>query len=205
MNNWLKYIPIMALILACTHDHKVDIRPHVFVKPSQLGKNSILAIQVIDTRPQGAIYKSQSGLKGKKRSFQTINIYPGSSVKDAVYDKVEEGFQKMGFRITRQSTKANKKIRVDLAKLQLNYKSENLSLKLPTIFAQLTVLLKVTAKNQKYFFKNKYTTIKNKSQKALSGKFMNEQFINDGLSFTLKKMFEDPKLIQFLTQEKFNP
>ncbi len=205
MDKWLKYIPILVLILACTQDHKIEIRPHAFVQASNLGKDSFLAIQVIDTRPQQAIYKSQPDLKEKPKSLQNESIYPSSSIKDAVHDKVAEGFQKMGFLITRQNSKTQKKIRVDLARLKLNYKRENLGLKLPTIFAELSVLLKVTAKRQGKYFKNKYITIKNKSQKALSGKFMKEQFINDGLSFTLKKMFEDPKLIQFLTQEKFNP
>ena len=84
-------IGIYVLIsgLGCTHDHKVNLKPEIFVRVSDIGKGERLVIRVKDVRSQKAISKKQSDLKvTSDRAIDTVNIYASSDVRDTVLEKV---------------------------------------------------------------------------------------------------------------------
>ena len=89
---------VSLLGFGCTHDHKIDLNPKIFVRVSNIGKGERLVVRVKDTRSQRAISKKESNLKvTSDRAIDTVNIYASSSVRNTVLDKIMEGFQRMGF------------------------------------------------------------------------------------------------------------
>jgi len=192
-------ISIPLLGLGCTHDHKIDLHPELFVHTSNLGEGQRLLVRVKDTRSQKAISKKESGFQVESgRALNTVNIYASSDVMDTVSDKIMEGFQRLGFHPVRHGNRPGRKIIVELFRLQLNYQIGEAGLKVPEIHAQMETVLRVRATRGSQSFKNIYRSRMIKSHRMLTGKFTNERLVNNSLSMALQKMFEDPKLLQFL-------
>ncbi len=191
------FIPLLAL--GCIHDHKIDLNPEIFVPVSNIGNGEQLAVLVRDIRSQKAISKKESNLKlSSDRAVNTVNIYASFSVRDTVLDKVNEGFQRMGFHTVKPGRPVNRKLRVEIYRLQLNYKSGNLGAIIPEVHAQMETILRVRAAYGNQMFKNIYSSKLFKSHRMGTGKFKNERLVNNSLSLAIQKMFDDPNLIQFL-------
>jgi uncharacterized lipoprotein YajG len=185
--------------LGCTHDHKIDLHPEIFVRVSNIGKGEQLTVRVRDIRSQKAISKKVSNLKlSSDRAVNTVNIYASSSVRDTILDKITEGFQRMGFHTVKPGRPTNRKLEVEIYRLQLNYKSGNLGAKIPEVHAQMETILRVRAAYGNQMFKNIYSSRLIKSHRMFTGKFKNERLVNNSLSLAIQKMFVDPNLIQFL-------
>ena len=78
-------VGILTLLsgFGCTHDHKVDLKPEIFVRVSNIGKGERLVVRVRDARSQKAISKKQSNFKvTPDRAIDTVNIYASSDVRD---------------------------------------------------------------------------------------------------------------------------
>ncbi len=197
---WLRitiFIPLLAL--GCTHDHKIDLHPEIFVRVSNIGKGEQLTVRVRDIRSQKAISKKVSNLKlSSDRAVNTVNIYASSSVRDTILDKITEGFQRMGFHTVKPGRLTNRKLEVEIYRLQLNYKSGNLGVKIPEVHAQMETILRVRAAYGNQMFKNIYSSRLIKSHRMFTGKFKNERLVNNSLSMAIQKMLNDPDLIQFL-------
>jgi len=190
-------------VFGCTHDHKIDLNPEVFVRVSNIGNGERLVIRVNDTRSQKAISKKQSDLKiTSGRSIDTVNIYASSDVRDTVLEKVMAGFERMGFHPSKHGNPTHRMITVEISKLQLNYRREQAGLELPKINAQMETILRVRASHGKQTFKNIYNARMTKSHRMFTGKFKNERLINKSLSMAIQKIFDDPKLLQFLLPGK---
>jgi len=197
---WLRFtifIPLLAL--GCTHDHKIDLHPEIFVRVSNIGKGEQLTVRVRDIRSQKAISKKVSNLKlSSDRAINTVNIYASSSVRDTILDKITEGFQRMGFHTVKPGRLTNRKLEVEIYRLQLNYKSGNLGVKIPEVNAQMETILRIRAAYGNQMFKNIYSSRLIKSHRMFTGKFKNERLVNNSLSMAIQKMLDDPDLIQFL-------
>ena len=194
-------IGILSLLsgLGCTHDHKVDLKPEIFVRVSNIGKGEKLVVQVKDTRSQKAISKKQSDFKvTSDRAIDTVNIYASSDVRDTVLEKIMGGFERMGFHSSKHGNPSNSLITVEISKLQLKYQRGQAGLNIPKVHAQMETILRVQASRGKQSFKNTYSTRLTKSHRMLTGKFKNERLINNSLSMAIQKIFDDPELIQFL-------
>ncbi|MCH7499406.1 MAG: hypothetical protein IH886_05270 [Nitrospinae bacterium] len=113
-------------------------------------------------------------------------------------DKITEGFQRMGFHMVKPGRLTNRKLEVEIYRLQLNYKSGNLGVKIPEVHAQMETILRVRAAYGNQMFKNIYSSRLIKSHRMFTGKFKNERLVNNSLSLAIQKMFDDPDLIQFL-------
>ncbi len=208
---WKKYQLLGCLILGtlspltsigCTHDHKIDLHPEIFVRPSSIGAGKTLVIQVRDTRSQNAISKKETGPRlNKGQALNTVNIYASSSVRDTVQDKIMEGFQRMGFRPVKYNRSSSPTLWVDIFRLRLKYQSGNIGVKIPEVHAQMETILRVRAVHGSRSFKNVYQSRMIKSHRIFTGKFKNERLVNNSLSLALQHMFEDPKLVQFLAQK----
>ena len=197
---WLRitiFIPLLAL--GCTHDHKIDLHPEIFVRVSNIGKGEQLTVRVRDIRSQKAISKKVSNLKlSSDRAVNTVNSYASSSARDTILDKITEGFQRMGFHMVKPGRLTNRKLEVEIYRLQLNYKSGNLGVKIPEVNAQNGTILRVRAAYGKQMFKDIYSSRLFKSHSMFTGKFKNERLVNNCLSLAIQKMLDDPDLIQFL-------
>jgi uncharacterized lipoprotein YajG len=187
----------------CTHDHKIDLNPEIFVRASNIGKGEKLVVRVNDTRSQKAISKKKSDLKvSSDRAINTVNIYASSSVRDTVLDKVMGGFGRMGFHPSKHGNNSSRMITVEVSKLQLNYQSGEVGIKIPEVHAQMETILRVQASHGDQSFKKTYSTRMTKSHRMLTGKFKNERLVNNSLSMAIQKMFDDPKLLEFLLSHK---
>ena len=197
---WMRiaiFIPLLTL--GCTHDHKIDIHPEIFVRVSIIGKGERLAVQVRDIRAQKAISKKVSNLKlSSDHAVNTVNIYASSSVRDTILDKITEGFERMGFHTVKSGRPTNRKLEVEIYRIKLNYESGNLGAKIPEVHAQMETILRVRATYGNQKFKNIYKSQLSKSHRMFTGKFKNERLVNNSLSLAIQKIFDDPDLIQFL-------
>ena len=188
----------------CSHDHKVDLNPELFVRVSNIGKGERLVIRVNDIRSQKAISKKKSDLTvtSSNRPINTVNIYASSDVSDTVSEKIMEGFERMGFHPTNHGNPSSPTLTVEIKKLQMNYQQMKMGIKIPEIHAVMETLLRVHARRGGRSFKNVYSTRMTKSNRMLTGKFKNERLINNSLSMAIQKMFDDPALLQFLVADK---
>jgi hypothetical protein len=109
-----------------------------------------------------------------------------------------EGYQRMGFHVSKHGTPSNTKVTVEISKLLLNYQRGRVGLKIPEVHAQMETVLKVKANRKKQIFEKIYSSRLTKSNRVLTGKFKNERLINNSLSMAIQKMFDDPQLLQFL-------
>lgn len=183
----------------CSHDHKINLNPEVFVRVSNIGKSERLVVRVNDIRPQKAISKKKSDLKvTSDRSINTVTIYASSNVSDTVSEKIMEGFERMGFHPSKHGGNSSRTIIVEITKLHLNYQQGKIGIKIPEIHAVMETTLRVRARRGAQSFKNIYSTRMTRSNRILTGKFKNERLINNGLSIAIQKMFDDPELLQFL-------
>ena len=194
---------VSLLGFGCTHDHKIDLNPEIFVRVSNIGKGDRLVVRVKDTRSQRAISKKESNLKvTSDRAIDTVNIYASSSVRNTVLDKIMEGFQRMGFHPSKHGNNSSRVITVEISKLQLNYQEGKAGLKIPEVHARMETILKVQAIHGDQSFKSIYSTRMTKSHRILTGKFKNERLVNNSLSMAIQKMFDDPELLRFLLPSK---
>ena len=198
--NWITLgIFVSLAALGCAHDHKVDLNPEVFVRVSNIGKGERLIIHVRDTRSQKAISKKQSGLKVTSgQAINTVSIYASSSIRDTVINKIMEGFERMGFHPSRHGKNSDRRVTVQISKLQMNYQRRSSGIKIPEIHAQMETILQVRADYENRAFNKTYRTRMTKSHRMLTGKFKNERLINSSLSMAIQKMFDDPELLKFL-------
>ena len=188
------------LTFGCAHDHKVNLNPEIFVRVSDRGNGERIIIRVLDTRAQKAISKKESDLKvTSEHSINTVNIYAASSVRDTVSEKIMEGFARMGFHPSKHGNSSDRKLSVEISKLQLNYQRGTDGLKIPKVNAQMETLLRVDARHNNQSFKKTYQSRMTKSHRILTGKFKNERLINNSLSMAMQYMFDDPELLQFLS------
>jgi uncharacterized lipoprotein YajG len=187
----------------CTHDHKVDLKPEIFVRVSNIGKGEKLVVRVKDVRSQKAISKKQSGFKiTSDRAIDTVNIYASSDVRDTVLEKVMGGFERMGFHSSKYGKRSNRMITVEISKLHLNYQRGQAGLKISEVHAQMETILRVQASYENRSLKKIYSSRMTKSHRMLTGKFKNERLINNSLSMAIQKMFDDSELLQFLLPTK---
>jgi len=194
---------VSLLGFGCTHDHKINLNPEIFVRVSNIGNGEKLVVRVKDTRSQKAISKKESNLKvTSDRAVNTVNIYASSSVRDTVLDKVMTGFARMGFHPSKHGDNSSQTITVEISKLQLKYQGGKVGIKIPEVHAQMETILRVQASHGNQSFKNIYSTRMTKSHRMFTGKFKNERMVNNSLSMAIQKMFDDPGLLQFLLPGK---
>jgi len=193
---------VSFLGFGCTHDHKIDLKPEVYVRVSNIGKGEKLVVRVKDTRSQKAISKKETNLEVVSDSaIDTVNIYASTSVRDTVSDKIMAGFERMGFHPSKHGSNSSRMITVEISKLQMNYQRGSMGIKIPEIHAQMETILRVQASHGDQSFKNTYSIRMTKSHRMLTGKFKNERLINNSLSMAIQKMFDDPELLRFLLRD----
>lgn len=183
---------------ACANtQHKISIEPELYIKPVNLGKGNKVNLKVVDGRSQFAVFNRDTAPKlGFGGSLNTVTIVPRAGITDPIFAEVSDGLRQLGFRPAR-GVKLARSLVVNVVQLKMKYQHHVSEAK---VHVRLKTAIRVVAKNGKKKYKNIYKSNMEKSSRILLGKFKNEQFVNNGLSLTLQKMFEDKKLWFFLSQ-----
>jgi len=195
----LAFILMMASgFAACANtQHTIFIEPELYIKPVNLGKGNKVNLKVVDGRPQFAVFNRKTAPKlGFGGSLNTVTIVPDSNISDPIYSEVHDGLRQLGFRPAR-GVKLERSLVINVVQLKMNYRHHVSEAR---VHARLKTAIRIIAKNGKKKYKNIYKSNMEKSSRILVGKFKNEQFVNNGLSLALQKMFEDKKLWFFLSQ-----
>lgn len=192
---------LLALAAACVNDHRVRIHPELYIRPGDVGGGTLVKVEVSDRRPRNAIFEKKTGpeipLGGG--AFNKISIYPGTPVDDPIEAEIKKALVNLGFNPVRGNRKFQRLLQVEVLRLQMLTRIEDPQLKIPEKDVRLRIAFGVTAQSPDQTFKRLYQTHLDKSQNLLTGEFKNEQFINNGISLTLQKIFEDQALLRFLS------
>lgn len=191
-----------AVLAACTQEHRVRIDPELYVRSQNFGQGQRIGLKVTDRRKQNAIYNEEMGPKtAVVGALNKVNIYPKGTVDDPIEEQVKEALTTLGYVPVDEKQKADRTMEVQILQLRMLYSYEDPKIKIPEKKVRLHAALGVVAQKGERKFKKLYKTHLDKSQNLLTGEVKNEQFINDGLSMTLQKIFEDRALLLFLSPE----
>ncbi len=190
----------LGILAACTHDHRVNIDPELYVRTQNFGQGERVGLKVIDRRQKSAIYEKEAGpTAALVGSLNKVNIYPRGAVDDPIEDQVKKALTTLGFVPVNEKQPADRKMEIQVLHLRMIYNFEDPKLKIPEKKVRLKAALGVVARKGEEKYKKLYQTQLDKSQNLLTGEFKNEQFINNGISMTLQKIFEDQALLLFLS------
>lgn len=191
-----------ALLQACTQEHRVRIDPELYVRPQPMGQGQRVSLKVSDRRKKSAIYNEEMGPKAAVvGSLNKVNVYPKGAVDDPVEDQIKKALTTLGFVPVNEKQNADTRMEVQILQLRMLYSYEDPKIKIPEKKVRLKAALGVIAQKGDQKFKKLYQTQLDKSQNLVTGEVKNEQFINNGLSVTLQKIFEDPAFLIFLSPE----
>lgn len=201
-------LPVLLFILlvlasGCATDHRVDIDPELYLRESNMGQGTRVSVKVIDKRARRAIFEKDSGLKTPLVGpLGKVNIYPKGSVDDPIENQIRNGLRRLGFVPVDSNHEADRRLEVHILHLRMLTNFEDPKIKIPKKKVRLRTALGVLANKPDKKYKKLYQTYQDKSQNLLTGEFKNQQFINNGISLTLQKMFEDPAFRLFLSPEE---
>lgn len=194
---------LIVLFSACATDHRVRVEPELYLRQNDLGKGTRVSVRVVDKRARRAIFEKDSGLDTPiVGPLGKVNIYPKGAVDDPIEDQVKKGLTTLGFQPVESSQSASRRLEIHILHLRMLTSFDEPKLKIPKKNVRLRVALGVRGEKPGKKFKKLYQTYQDKSQNLLTGEFKNEQFINNAISLTLQKMFEDPILRVFLSPDE---
>ena len=183
---------IIILLIGCVQRHYIDINPYVPVTPHNFKQPKPIGLKVTNNRPSNNIAQGF----GPDFFFFTpkFTVRAESGLTDIIREKISEGLFRMGFDPKRLEKVPNKTFRVEIVRLKSKYEE-----KLPGFNMRVQAALRAHCVNRNKILTKTYSYEK-KLNSAPASTFPNENFINSTLSETLKKMFEDQKLISCLAQ-----
>ncbi|GJL79857.1 MAG: hypothetical protein NPINA01_28460 [Nitrospinaceae bacterium] len=169
--------------------HSVTINPALPVSRSDIGRNIVLNVKVIDSRPSNLI----SNWKGKL-NFRSFRIAPDEDLTAVLQNKIENGLQNLGFVPKRNPVKQTPALTVEILRLKSVYhkKSPNLGLKVESV-------LRARCQNINQTYKMDYKERLTRNP-IIPTSFPNETLVNASLSGSLKKMFSDKQLLHCLAR-----
>ncbi len=205
-SQWLQltiFLLLAGLVSACATDHRVRIDPELYLRQSDIGKGLRVSVNVIDKRTRRAIFEKDAGLNTPLIGpLGKVNIFPKGSVDDPIEIQVRKGLRALGFKPVDINQQADRRLEIQVLHLRMLRNFEDPKLKIPKKKVRLRTALGVKGEKPGKKFKKLYQTYQDKSQNLLTGEFKNEQFINNAISLTLQKMFEDRTLHLFLSPEE---
>ena len=192
MKSWQLGVIFTATFLAvsaCSERHFLTIDPTVPVNRKNIGNGEKLLLQVIDIRRSKTISNWQGSYK-----LRNFTVSSDRDVVATMTSKIRQGLELLGFNPRRvQSRSLRKTLKVEIVKIKSLYK-ENL----PSLGVKVQTVLKATCNNEGGDYENVYKADRSKSNIS-PATFPNEKLINATLSESLRKMFNDAKLIHCLS------
>lgn len=183
---------IIILSTGCMQRHYIVIDPYVPVTPHSFSQPKPIGLEVINARSSNNIAR-RSGLDLKFYSPR-FTLRSESDLTDIIRQKISEGLFRKGFMPKRIEKIPNKTLRVDILRLKSTYEE-----KLAALNVRVQAALRARCTNTGENYSRTYSYQKHLNSVPAST-FPNENLINDTLSETLKKMFEDENLIFCLVQ-----
>jgi len=172
--------------------HYVTIDPYVPVTPHRFKNPKPIGLQVINARSSNNIaQKSGPDLFFFRPKF---TVRSESDLTDSINQKISEGLLRIGFKPKKIEKVPTKTLRVEIVRLKSHYEE-----KLPALNVRVQAALRAHCTNRRKSYSKTYNYEKQLNS-APASTFPNEKLINSTLSATLKKMFEDKKLIFCLSQ-----
>lgn len=191
---------LVGLASGCATDHRVRIDPELYLRQSDMGQGTRVSVNVIDKRTRRAIFEKDSGIKTPiVGPLGKVNIFPKGSVDDPIEIQIRNGLRRLGFQPVEANQEADRRLQVQILHLRMLTNFEDPKINIPKKNVRLRTALGVLGEKPGKKFKKLYQTYQDKSQNLLTGEFKNEQFINNAISLTLQKMFEDPTFRLFLS------
>jgi len=183
---------IIILSIGCIQRHYIDIDPYVPVTPQSFGQLEPIGLQIINSRSSNNIsQKSGPDLFFFSPKF---TVRSESDLTDIIKRKINEGLLRIGFKAKSIEKVPYKTLKVEIVRLKSNYEEE-----LPVLNVRVQAALRAHCNNRRKNYSKTYSFEK-RLNSAPASTFPNQSLINETLSETLKKVFEDKKLIICLAQ-----
>lgn len=184
----LLLVSLSALLLtACAlSPQQVTIRPTLEKSNSNIGEGRTLFIEVVDSRESSAI-GSRGGMYKSTSLITLANDLP-----TAIRDVASKQFREMGF-VVQAAPGASADIRIFVDKL--SYSDPETSA--VGFDVSLESVLRVEARQNRDVYNGRYQVKTNRTYATVPGRDRNEEMINEVLSGSLQRLFNDPKLLAF--------
>ena len=183
---------IITLSMGCMERHYIEINPYVPITSHNFNHSKPIGLKVTNNRPSNNIAREF----GPDFIFFSpkFTVRSKSDLTEIIREKISEGLFRMGFDPKRLEKVPNKTFRVEIVRLKTKYEE-----KLPGFNVRVQAALRGHCVNRRKSYAKTYSYEK-QFNSAPASTFPNENLINDTLSETLKKMFEDENLIFCLVQ-----
>ncbi|WP_237068606.1 YajG family lipoprotein [Microbulbifer guangxiensis] len=179
----------LCTLVACAHSPiQIQVRPQVEVAPSVIGSGYTLSVRGGNKLPGGGL-GSLGGIYA-----DSSNVRLANSVEDALAQTLAEGFGEWGFR-TVANTDPSARVQVVANLTGLKYDSPN-KLYTSKVDSEAEIQLEVRIGGATYF--GTYRSSGKDRNLIKPSKEEVETRLNDLLSATLQRAFEDEKLKMFL-------
>ena len=172
--------------------HYIVIDPYVPVTPHSFNQPKLIGLKVVNLRSSNNIARrSELDLKFYSPKY---TVRSKLDLTDIMRHKISSGLFQLGFIPKRIEKSPDKTLKVEIIRLNSKYEE-----KLPGFKVTVKAALKANCTNRGRKYSKTYSYHK-RVNSAPASTFPNENLINEALSETLKKMFEDEKLIFCLAQ-----
>lgn len=191
LNSIAMLLTITLLLLAgCAQSpQQVWLEPKLNVPPSSLGEGRVVAVDVVDRRPNASL-----GNYGKSRDAST-ELSTGQDIALVVKQEVISGMRKKSFVAVEEQ--ANRDARINVEVLSLEYAT---SPNTWTGDVYIKSAIKATASKNGKTLEKMYRANFDKRVVVVPTATTNEQWLNEALGDVLRQLLEDRELSLFLTQ-----
>ncbi|WP_210396834.1 YajG family lipoprotein [Motiliproteus sediminis] len=178
----------LALTACASSPQQVKLQPQVEVN-SRLAKQPAVNLTISDNRPSPSL-GTRGGVYGGSN-----HITPARSLSDSIYPVASKALTELGARMNASSPfPVDLRLEVE----QLSYTvDENSTLPLQV---ELKAAIRAVANKNGRSFSGRYESSKLHKFVTSPSEEKNEEVINDVLSTTLNRVFNDPKLLTFMEQ-----
>jgi len=179
---------VLSLLLSgCAFSpQSARIRPIASVAESNVGKGVVVAVRVVDERPDQAIGKRGAGGVG-------ADIVPANQIEVAVQELLVASLKKRGFSVVDSNVSAQAKLGVEVRFLQYS-----VSQGLWSGGINIKVAIKATASNGGQIYEQLYRNDKEERVQFIPAAQTNENWINESLSKCIQDLLDDTALTEAL-------
>ena len=186
--NLLAILVIFGISGCVFEAQQVYLNPKVNISEKNIGHNSKIFLKVIDDRDTTTIGHKGS-YEGKHAQITSKNSLPV-----ALKQEIVRGLKTYKFKITNNSSN-NKKLTVEIRDLEYTTSSG-----FSSGGVHIKSYIQVIAQNNGRRIEKRYRTEKTKSVQIAPNDTTNEKWINETLTETITKLFQDRELMNLLSK-----
>lgn len=179
----------IVLINGCAYiSQQVKIMPDLYVPESNIGQGKMVALSIIDERPDKTIGHRGSGF-GKAAAINTVQ-----DIRTTIQDEIVKGLQRKGFTLVSSDSERILKVEIRL----IEYST---SIGFWTGGVHTKAALKAIASNNNKSYENLYRINNDRRVVIVPSANENERLINEVVTQVLEELFRDEKLFSFLASD----